>query len=161
MEIEPYFDLVLEWRDYIRVHKTHIMDAILSGMYAWMDDYDYQFYVPLTGRLGTDLAYVGRRVPFVDTFLDEKFPLNMGKDALNTMYMLDKVSNQLYAFIEDGEKANKVTFTPAQMMTALNTWRARDLADYEKGKNYNSAKDPAKAHRFHHLLRQKKDSSTK
>lgn len=161
MEIEPYFDLVLEWRDFIRVHKTHLMDAILSGMYAWMDDYNYQFYVPLTGRIGTDVAYIGRRVPFVDTFLDDKFPLNMGKDALNTMYMLDKVSNQLYAFLEDGEKANKVSYTPAQMTNALNTWRARDLADYEKGGNYNSGKDPAKAHRFHHLLRQKKEVKTK
>lgn len=161
MEIEPYFDMVLEWRDYIRVHKTHLMDAILSNMYAWMDDYGYQFHVPLTGRLGTDLAFIGRRVPFVDTFLDEKFPLNMGKDALNTMYMLDKVSNQLYAFIEDGEKANKVSYTPDQMTTALNAWRVRDLADYEKGGKYNSAKDPAKAHRFHHLLRQKKQSQSK
>lgn len=161
MEIEPYFDLVLEWRDYIRVHKTHLMDAILSGIYRWMDDYDYQFYLSLADRIRTDIAFIGRRVPFVDTFLDDKFPLNMSKDALSTMYILDKISNQLFAFLDDAEKANKVTYTPGQMTAALNTWRARDLADYKKGRKYNSRKDPAKAYRFHHLLRQKKETESK
>tara|TARA_B110001454_G_scaffold219204_1_gene252245 strand:- start:62378 stop:64012 length:1635 start_codon:yes stop_codon:yes gene_type:complete len=158
MEIEPYFDMVLEWRDYIRVHKSHVMDSILTSMYAWMDDYDYQFYVPLVDKLKSNIAFTGRRIPFFDrmTGLDEKFPLNMSKNALYAMLMLDEVSNQLAAFISDGEKANNVTYTPAQMNDALNAWRKHDADDYKKGTNYNTGNDPAKAHRFHHLLRPKK-----
>ncbi len=159
MEIEPYFDLVLEWRDYIRVHKSHVMDSVLTSMYSWMDDYNYQFYVPVIEKFKSNIAFAGRRVPFFDrmTGLDEKFPLNMSKNALYAMLMLDEVSNQLTGLISDGEKANNITYTPSQMLEALNAWRSHDAEDYKKGGSYNSANDPAKAHRFHHLLRAKKE----
>lgn len=163
MEIEPYFDLVLEWRDYIRVHKSHVMDAVLTSVYSWMDDYSYQFYVPAFDQFKSNIAFVGRRVPFLDrlTGLDEKFPLNMSKNALNSMLMLDEVSNQLTGLIADGEKAENITYTPSQMLAALNAWRKHDADDYKKGGRYNSADDPAKAHRFHHLLRAKKEEKSR
>jgi hypothetical protein len=73
------------------------------------------------------------------------------------MLMLDEVSNQLTGLIADGEKAENITYTPSQMLEALNAWRKHDADDYKKGGRYNSADDPAKAHRFHHLLRAKKE----
>ena len=157
LEVEPYFDLVLEWRDYNRIHKTHVMDAILTSMYSWMDDYGYQFFVPAGANVKTNLAYSIRRIPILDhmTGIKDKFPLNMRKEAINTMVMLDEVSNQLKDVIYDEESNRGASLTPREMIVVLNQWRVKDAADYESASGYNTDKDPLKSHRVHHLLRAK------
>ncbi len=157
LEVEPYFDLVLEWRDYNRIHKTHVMDAILTAMYSWMDDYGYQFFVPPGANVKTNLAFSIRRIPILDhmTGIKDKFPLNMRKEAINTMVMLDEVSNQLKDVIYDEEIKRSASLTPREMIGLLNQWRIKDAADYKSASGYNTDKDPLKAHRVHHLLRAK------
>lgn len=158
IEIDPYFHLVLEWRDYIRVHKSHRMDAILTAVYSWMDDYKYQFFIPSDIKRRTELGYIFRRIPIFDrlTGVKDKFPINLPKNGINAIQMLDLVSSTLYNYIEDAEKANNKTYTTSEMANLLNKWREQDLLDYKKAdssKFYETDKDPYKNYRFHSFLR--------
>lgn len=158
IEIDPYFDLVLEWRDYIRVHKSHRMDAILTSVYSWMDDYKYQFFIPSDIKRRTELGYIFRRIPVFDrlTGVKDKFPINLPKSGINAMQMLDLASSTLYNYLEDAEKANNKIYTTKEMVSLLNKWREQDLMDYQKSettKQYETDKDPYKSYRFHSFLR--------
>lgn len=159
LEIDPYFDMVLEWRDYIRIHKTHRMDAILTAVYNWMDAHNYQFHVPGIESLKNKVGFGLRRIPFVNDQLlglKEKFPLNMAKSALDGMVMLDEVSNQLVEVIIAEEDLKKKSLTPREMIDLLNQWRETDLADYGKGIGYNSKSDKLAEKRVHHIFREKR-----
>lgn len=157
MEIEPYFDMVLEWRDYNRIHKTHVMDAILTAVFSWMDDFSYQFYIPIGKRVNGIVGYGVRRFPLLDHGLgfdlDKKFPLNMGLNAINSTVMLDEVSNRLANVIADKEERSKKDLTPNEMKNLLNAWRQVDADDYSKKGAYETKNDPFQKHRVHHLIR--------
>ncbi|MBL7543305.1 MAG: hypothetical protein JNL11_05785 [Bdellovibrionaceae bacterium] len=155
LEIDPNFDMVMEWRDYRRIHRTHIMDAILTSVYGWMDEYNYQFQPPKFDLLKTSLAYKARRVPLLDRALklDEKFPLNMVKSGLDAMLMLDEVANQLAAVIDKKEGGQGITLTPKEMLSLLEQWRLQDAKDYQSSSEYNKAGDILKDQRVHHFLR--------
>lgn len=158
IELDPHFDLVLEWRDYTRIHKTHKMDAILSSMYAWMDDYNYQFVPPKNIKDRSELGYVLRRIPIFDklTGVKDKFPLNLSKNGVIAMQMIDLASSSMYNYLDDQEKQNNKLYTTKEMIALLNSWRVQDLADYttaDPEKVYCTKKDPYLAYRFHDFLR--------
>lgn len=158
IEIDPYFDLVLEWRDYIRVHKSHRLDAVLTAVYDWMDSYKYQFFVPKNIGTKTDFGYVARRLPIFDilTGVKDKFPLNMTKGGINAMQMIDLSANALNNLLVDKEEKNKVMYTHKEMVNILNAWRLSDLAEYEAreaNKVYGTDKDPYRDYRVHDFFR--------
>ncbi|MCB0370794.1 MAG: hypothetical protein KDD45_15560, partial [Bdellovibrionales bacterium] len=163
IEIDPYFDLVLEWRDYNRVHASHRLDSILTVIYSWMDDYDYQFYKTDSVSLKSKFGYIVRRIPILNSLLGvkDKFPLNMSKNAIETIQMLDIVSNILNNYLIDQENQAGNYLTPKQMITLLNHWREQDLAEYstsEPDKVYGKEEDTFRAYRFHQFFRAKEET---
>lgn len=160
IELDPYFDLVLEWRDYIRIHKTHRMDAILTSVYSWMDEYGYEFIPPANVKEKTELGYALRRIPVFDklTGVKDKFPLNLSKNGIAAMQMIDMAASNLYNYLEDLEKRNNKIYTTKEMIAFLSVWRTQDLADYEAidpEKAYGTKKDPYQSYRVHDFLRAK------
>lgn len=161
IEIDPYFDLVLEWRDYHRIHQSHRMDAALTAVYSWMDDYNYQFFVPRDIARKTEIGYLLRRIPIFDKLsgVSSKFPINLPKSGITAMQLIDLLASTLYNYLEDEEKKAQTLFTTLEMITKLNSWREKDLADYQSmdlEKIYETDKDPYKSYRFHSYLRAKK-----
>ncbi|MBN8537200.1 MAG: hypothetical protein J0M15_09100 [Deltaproteobacteria bacterium] len=158
IEIDPYFDLVLEWRDFERVHKSHQMDAILTAVYNWMDEFDYQFFPSEEVRQKVSIGYTARRIPLINKLFGvvEKFPLNLSKNGVQAIYLMDLIAKPLNLYIVDKEKMNNTLFTSKEMIELLNDWRVKDLAEYstqEPEKNYGRDQDPYKNYRFHNFFR--------
>ncbi|HEY2953718.1 MAG TPA: YiiX/YebB-like N1pC/P60 family cysteine hydrolase [Candidatus Eisenbacteria bacterium] len=45
IEVDPRFELCAEWRDFRKLEKNRHLDAILTKVFQWMDEENYQFHV--------------------------------------------------------------------------------------------------------------------
>lgn len=151
IELDPRFELVAEWRDYNRVHHAHLLDAILTAMYNWMDKDNYELRPSFFQGLSGGLAFFGRRIPLVDVIsgLDSKFPLNMPPKTLNGVRALNSTTNAMKAYLDDQEEAlgrnGFRRLTPKQMLEKLEDLRKLqgtegldkeyDFRSYFKSKN--------------------------
>jgi hypothetical protein len=55
--------------------------------------------------LKRDLAYTVRRLPLFSALLDERFPLNMPRETLGTMFALDRTAEAMLAELERANAA--------------------------------------------------------
>lgn len=91
-ELEPEFEMLAEWRRPERAHLITLNDAILSSIYAWMDDLGYSMKPTLTHEVLSTLGVVARKIPYIKGFLDEKMPENMSRSTLRVISVLNDLS---------------------------------------------------------------------
>ncbi len=159
IEIDPRFDLIAEWRDHHRIHRTHFMDAVLTSMYRWMDDMNYELYPSGEHKFLASFGYTLRRIPLLDRTVKAQFPLNMKKDAIETVQVLNTVVNRLADYIDLEEQkllhSGPKRYSPREMAETLEYYRTEDLRYYQQylqGLQGQLPKTVPKTH-FHSFLR--------
>lgn len=163
IELDHRFTLVAEWRDHRRLHTSHYMDAVLMAMYSWMEVYNYHLIPSAEHSLKAFLGFTLRRIPLLDRTVAGQFPLNMKKETIETVQVLNTTVNQLTTYLEAQEKslpgtgpASPKRLSPSQMREKLEQFRRQDEARY-----LSSPIDPSAPpqnmppHHFHPFFRKK------
>lgn len=91
IEIDPNFELVVEWRDFAATQETRQKDAVMDAIYELIQNSQYFFAPTLKQRLFAMLLKVARGTPMTDEILKKYFPLNMPLRSLSLMMALNKV----------------------------------------------------------------------
>jgi len=100
MEIDTRFALVAEWRNFAKTQRSRMTDAIITQIYAAMDDKGYQLRNTTGDALKRDLAYTARHLPLFGALLAERFPRNMPVSTLGMMLALDRTAEAMLLPLE-------------------------------------------------------------
>jgi len=143
IEVDPRFIHLAEWTDYETVHQAWTYDAMLTEMFRWMEEYGYHLDTPLKQNVITHLSYKLRHTPLAGQLLDKKFPLNMKKNTLETIMVLDSVSKKIEKLITLDEKRFIAEFgvypTFNQLTEMLEDIRHKELSE---GKTFHKSFHP-------------------
>ncbi len=143
LEVDPRFTHLAEWTNYETVHQAWTYDAMLTEMFRWMEEYRYKLDTPIKQNVITKLSYGLRRTPGVSNLLDEKFPLNMKQKTLETIMVLDSVSEKIEKRLAIEEKRfiyyHRVYPTFTQLTEMLEKIRREDLS---RGEIFHKAFHP-------------------
>jgi hypothetical protein len=141
LEIDPRFELVLEWRDYRLVRDSRYKDAILSQMYVWMEKYGYKLRGDAKSWFAENVVWRSRRTflwPLVSTLVGvPDFSPELPRKAFGTMALLNQVGEVLLQELIriDGvyEKNHGWPLTNRELENLLENIRATDLLQYRRG----------------------------
>ncbi len=130
MDVDPNFDLMLEWRDVDNMNATHQQDMVLDSVFAWMQDYDYKLHYSLSGKVGY-LLQPTTEWPVVSAFTKLIIPANTTPKMVRTFATLQSIATPMLSYIaEKNQETLKKTgyhLTPRQMMAELEVYRLNDL----------------------------------
>lgn len=138
LEIDPRFELVLDWRDYRLIRDSRYKDAILSEMIRWVGDLKYQFRGTAKSGIAKHIILPSRTTrlwPLVRAVtgspdIDPTLP----KDLLGVMTVLGQVGDGLLERVEKADKEfiakYKRPMTNRQLRDYLEQLRAQDLHTY-------------------------------
>lgn len=157
LEVDPRFDLVAEWRDFSRVNRSHMKDAVLSAMYDWMDREKYVLKETSSIGIKKMVAWHLRRWPVFSSLMEKQFPANMSQAALGAVTSLNEAADAIYAHLESANEAHRkeknVWLTPLEMASELEAYRREDLRRYESYQKTHDYDPLAKKPEFHLLFR--------
>jgi len=142
LEVDPHFELVLDWRDYRIVRDSRHKDAILSELVRWLNDLGYNFHDSFKSTLAKDVLQ-----PTAKTFLwpavkkltgSPDIDPHLPKKTLGVMVEMNDVGQLLLNYLtktdEDYIAKYGRPMTNAQLVAAVNAYREQDLANYQSGK---------------------------
>ena len=134
METESRFEIVAEWRNLRKTQRSRMTDAVITQIYAAMDDKGYALRNPTGAAVKRDIAYTVRRLPLFGPLLKERFPANMPRSTLGTMFALDETAEAMLTRLEqaNAEKVSRSGFamTSAEMQAFLRELIDRDREAY-------------------------------
>jgi hypothetical protein len=136
METESRFEIVAEWRNLGKTQRSRMTDAVITQIYAAMNEKGYALRNPAGTAAKRDIAYTARRLPLFSSLLKERFPANMPRSTLGTMFALNDTAEAMLGELEK-ENAAKVSrtgyaMTSAEMQTFLRALIDRDREAYLK-----------------------------
>ncbi len=103
MEIDPRFTMIAEWRDFAKLPTVWKKDAILTSIYAWMENEGYEFdsnaWLQVKGGLARALRNLG--------FIEDRMPTYMTQDTIVLNFMLDDVVEELESILAEKEKTHR------------------------------------------------------
>jgi hypothetical protein len=103
LELETRFALVAEWRNLAKTQRSRMTDAVITQIYAAMDEKGYLLRNTAGDAIKRDLVYTARRLPLFSALLEERLPRNMPRATLGMMLALDRTAEAMLAELE---KAN-------------------------------------------------------
>jgi hypothetical protein len=103
LEVETRFALVAEWRNLAKTQRSRMTDAVITQIYAAMDEKGYLLRNTAGDAIKRDLVYTARRLPLFSALLEERLPRNMPRATLGMMLALDRTAEAMLAELE---KAN-------------------------------------------------------
>lgn len=142
MEVDPRFDLVLEWRDYSLVRDQRQKDIVLRKVLDWMDKDNYQLLENFT-TVGLRTVWATRRVPVLWNVLSRPVGLNtVPKDTptkfLVSVAQLKKVGEILLEEVKktdlEYQKVNGYPMSEKRLMEFLEKFRENDAKNYKTGR---------------------------
>ncbi|MDG0816653.1 hypothetical protein [Bdellovibrio svalbardensis] len=140
LEVDPRFELVLDWRDYRLLRDSRHKDAILSEMVRWMDEMGYKFHDTPKSFIAKNIILPTRTTrlwPLVKKLtgspdLDPALP----KKTLGVMLVLNQVGQSLLERLDKQDLAYIAKFkrpmTNGQLRAAVNQLRELDLKEYKE-----------------------------
>jgi len=130
METESRFEIVAEWRNLRKTQRSRMTDAVITQIYAAMDDKGYALRNPTGAAVKRDIAYTVRRLPLFGPLLKERFPANMPRSTLGTMFALNDTAEAMLGELEkaNAENVSRIGYsmTSAEMQTFLRALIDRD-----------------------------------
>jgi hypothetical protein len=134
IQFDPSFEMVAEWRNPSKMSDSRIKDMILTKMFDWMENLNYE----LDPKFGTSVmsraSWLLRRTPLIKGFFKEKFPLNMSSAQLRIFIVLDKVGESLKEELLKKQKEMKRPMSPIEMFSILDKFREDDFGKWTKRK---------------------------
>ena len=134
METDSRFEIVAEWRNLRKTQRSRMTDAVITQIYAAMNEKGYALRTSTGVAVKLDIAYAGRRLPLFSSLLKERFPANMPRSTLGTMFALNKTAEAMLGELEkaNAENASRTGYamTSAEMQTFLRALIDRDREAY-------------------------------
>ena len=141
MEVEPGFDLVLDWTDYRLIRDSWRKDAVLSELLRWMDQLHYSINDNLTAKLAR-AAWATRPVPGVWTVMSklsgipEDFTSDVPASSISTIANLKQIGDVLLPVVTLAdqnyyEKTSK-WMSEFDLRRVIDEYRQRDLEIYKR-----------------------------
>ena len=134
IQFDPDFELVTEWRNPSKMKDSRLKDMILTKMFDWMENKNYQLDATFSMGIGAKASWLLRRTPFIKSYLKEKFPTNMTTAQLKLFIVLDKVGESLKKKISEKMKEKKRPMSPVEMFQVLDDFRVEDYEMWVKRK---------------------------
>lgn len=140
MEVDPRFDLILEWRDYSLMRDSRHKDAVLFSILDWIDNKNYKLSSNLKASIAGLFIYPAR-----ETFLWKhllklgvpNFSENIPKSAFMTNVRLTAIADILIDLVrrEDRRVVAKRGYpmTMLEIKNLIEKIRQEDLENYEAG----------------------------
>jgi hypothetical protein len=136
METESRFEIVAEWRNLRKTQRSRMTDAVITQIYAAMDEKGYVLRNPTGVAIKRDVAYTVRHLPLFGSLLKERLPANMPRSTLGTMFALNQTAEAMLTQLEqaNAEKVSQSGFamTGAEMQAFLRALIDRDREAYLK-----------------------------
>lgn len=138
IEVDPRFTIIAEWRDANRVNDNHQKDAILQGMYAWVDLHGYKMVQGSSKKslLYRNVAWPLRRVPFLKKYFKDKMPLNMSRKLIGYFGVLESIGELLHAELKVADQKaideRGLPLLREEMFKVLDEVRLKDLGSKKK-----------------------------
>jgi hypothetical protein len=151
-ELEPSFDMIAEWRNLNYSRSNHLKDIIMSNVYRWMDEYNYNFNGSFRGTFLGPVVFGMRRVPGLGGLVEDKLPLNMPFKTLKSVLTLQKVVDDIYGELYDRlykKNPNRV-ISMADIEKELEKFRLEDLEIYRQQIKANRSGEAHYNPEFHH-----------
>lgn len=139
LEIDPQFEMILDWRDPRLIRDSRYKDAILSEMMRWIGDLSYQFHETTKSVVAKYLIFPSRKTPVWGLVrqatgapnLDKEIP----KPILGLMTVLAQIGDALLEKVENEDKnhiaAKGRPMTNEQLRVYLESVRVQDLKEFE------------------------------
>ncbi len=103
IEVDPRFEMVAEWRNFATLSSAVRKDAILTAVYAWMENRGYHFdpgaWYTVEARIGKLLRQFG--------FYKDKMPTYMEQEAIELSIMIDDLVSEIEKKIATKERAHE------------------------------------------------------
>lgn len=141
LEIDPRFELVLDWRDYRLIRDSREKDAILSELVRWVDEKGYKFHDTPKSFIAKNIILPSRNTrlwPLVKKLtgspdVDPTLP----KKTLGMMTVLNQIAQSVLERVKQKDldyvaKYNR-PMTNEQLRKAVDELRESDLQDYKQG----------------------------
>jgi hypothetical protein len=123
LEVETRFALVAEWRNLAKTQRSRMTDAVITHIYALMDEQGYRLRSRMRDAMKRDLVYTARRLPLFSALLEERLPRHMPRQTLGLMLALDHTAEAMLGRLELANAAlvarTGMAMTGAQMRAAL------------------------------------------
>ncbi len=126
IEYDPRFALVAEWRNPVKMRKIRVRDAIMTSLFNWMSEKNYQFHYGLGLNLKSAFAWLLRHLPFVKKAVIEKFPVNMKAKQIRLFLTLDQVAEPIEQELIQKVKGKESSLSFKDLMTKLEQIREVD-----------------------------------
>ncbi len=147
MEIDPRFELMGEFQDLRLTRDSRIKDAIMSEMFRWMNEYEYQLVDTMKSKLAGGLIWKARRTflwPLVKKGLKlDDFSKEIPANMLSTVTLINQIGEVLVKELKTQdaafEKKHGIPMTAYDMARALEHYRQNDLRLYKNKKSRKSA----------------------
>ena len=156
MEVDPRFKLMGEFQDLRLTRDSRQKDAVMSAVFNWMDQYQYELHDNMTSKMAGGIIHKARRTfiwPLlrramkIDDFSKE-IPANM----LSTVTLVNELGAILLAELNkqdlEFEQTHGIPMSAPKMMEALENFRQQDLEKWQNKKSRKKAQ-------FHSLFRAK------
>jgi hypothetical protein len=148
MEIDPRFELVGEFQDLRLTRDSRQKDAIMTALFNWMENQNYEFRDNLKSRMAGGVIYHVRRTfmwPLVKKILKlEDFSKEIPKNMLKTVTLVNELGSVMLSDLKsrdlDFEKKYGVPMTYMDFFRALEEMRAQDLKLYQNKKTRKKSK---------------------
>lgn len=156
LEIDPRFELMGEFRDLRLTRDSRQKDAIMSEVFRWMNDYNYELVDNLKSKMAGGVIYKARRSflwPLVKKSLKlDDFSKEIPSNMLSTVTLVNQIGEVLVAEMKTLDKAfelkHGIPMSARDMALALEKLRQEDFILYKNKKTRKKAL-------FHSMIRAK------
>ncbi|MBT7610132.1 MAG: hypothetical protein HN576_10265 [Bacteriovoracaceae bacterium] len=131
IQFDPNFEMVAEWRNPSKIRDSRLKDMILTKMFDWMENLNYQLDPKFGTSVKSRASWLLRRTPLVGRLLRNKFPKNMSTAQLRLFIVLDNVGEVLKTELLKKQKEMKRPMSPIEMFTILDQFREKDYKTWK------------------------------
>ncbi len=157
MEIDPRFELMGEFQDLRLTRDSRQKDAIMSEMFRWMNEHNYELKDTMKSKMAGGIIYTLRRTflwPLVKKMLKlEDFSKEIPRNMIRTVTLVSQIGETIHSELklrdEAFEKIYGLPMSAVALTAELEKMRKEDLELYKNKKTRKQAK-------FHRYFRNKR-----
>jgi hypothetical protein len=138
LEVDPRFDLVMEWRDLRLTRDSRVKDSILTSMLGWIDTKGYVLHDTGTSKFAGIFIWRARKTfawPLIQKiFKIEDFSKDVPQNLFQTVVLLNQIGsvflNEMNLEDQNFEKSTGWAMTYQDLYDGLESYRQTDLGLY-------------------------------
>lgn len=141
MEVDSRFEMLGEFRDYRLVQDSRMRDAILRGIFSWINTKNYILHHNINSFLLSYLIHPISKTPLwpmVKGMLNISIPKEAPKGFVRLLYQINDISEKIYTDLEQQNKQKMQTtgfpLTKTEMDQIIEDIRSKDLQAYQNHK---------------------------